>query len=202
MDAKWLKTQFDNNPSKTKTGLASVLGLEPPAISKILKGQRQIKAQEYIQMCAFFGLENDTNKLKPELDAYTLKPVANSPVFGEPSVENNDDQWRIPAKILNKRTSAPPDQIKIFENTEHLMEPDFRQGEHVLVDMSDKKPSPPGVFLVSDGLGYMVRYCEFIPKSNPPEIKISARHRDFVAQTVDLNDIDLLGRVIAKLQMI
>lgn len=44
------------HPKKTKAQLARLLGLEPPAVSKILAGTRQIKAQEYMKMREFFCL--------------------------------------------------------------------------------------------------------------------------------------------------
>ena len=80
------------------------------------------------------------------------------------------------------------------------MEPDYKRGEHVLIDMSDKKPSPPGAFIISDGFGVMLRNCEFVPHSNPPEIRISASKPSFQTQALRRDDFDIIGRVIAKLQ--
>ncbi len=81
-----------------------------------------------------------------------------------------DFDWVLPANILNARTQASPDKIKIFQVRERAMEPDFKEGEYVLVDLSDTKPSPPGVFLVSDGFGHMLRNCAFVPKSSPAAV--------------------------------
>ncbi len=113
-----------------------------------------------------------------------------------------DAEWVIPASILNARTQAPSDKIKIFQVRENAMEPDFKQGEYVLVDLSDKKPSPPGVFLVSDGFGNMLRDCAFVPKVSPPAVRISAKKEGFLTQTLKLDDFLITGRVIAKLLML
>lgn len=80
------------------------------------------------------------------------------------------------------------------------MEPDFKRGEHVLVNLSDKKPSPPGTFVVSDGFGYLVRQCEVIPGSKPVDIKVSALNSSFNPQKLRLSEFEIIGRVIAKLQ--
>jgi hypothetical protein len=203
MDSQWLKTQFSVHPDKTKADLAKALGLEAPAISKILGGARQIKAQEYLSMRRFFGLPVDgETAVKPSSSAYTIEPLENNPGLGEEPHRPQDDEWVIPANILNTRTQAPQEKIKKFQVRESAMEPDFKQGEHVLVDLTDQNPSPPGVFVVSDGFGYMVRRCEFIPKTNPPEIKISAKSNGFHSQTLKLGDFTIIGRVIAKLQML
>lgn len=203
MDAFWLNTQFEQNPHRTKAGLAGKLGLEPPAISKILNGTRQIKAQEYILMREYFGLgEYNEQDVQYDQSTYTLGPLNDTPTLNEISNPGQNSEWVLPANILNQRTKAPPNLIKIFEVKESVMEPDFKQGESVLVDLSDQNPSPPGTFILFDGFGYMLRSCEFVPKSNPPEIKISAAKQGFQAQTLKENDVEIIGRVIAKLQML
>ena len=202
MDFQWLKRQFDHNPDKSKAGLARALQLEPPAISKILNGARQIKAQEYNLMRQYFGLPIDGERAAtlPE-NSYRLDMLAGSEqALKERDHDNRDDSWIIPAEILSARTQAPPDKIKIYSVKENLMEPDYRRGEHVLIDMSDKVPSPPGAFIISDGFGVMLRNCEYLPHSDPAEIRISASTPTFQTQTLRSDDFKVLGRVIAKLQ--
>lgn len=80
------------------------------------------------------------------------------------------------------------------------MTPDFTPGEQVLVDLTDRSPSPPGVFIVSDGLGYLIRQCEYLPGSKPPQIKLSPVNPKFEPSIVELKKTDIAGRVIAKLQ--
>ncbi|NCT41538.1 MAG: hypothetical protein GW778_07760 [Alphaproteobacteria bacterium] len=150
MDSMWLKKQFKNNPDKSKAGLARALRLEPPAISKILSGTRQIKAHEYNQMRLYFELpvDGERSNALPK-NAYRLDILAgNDQMLKEPDEELRQDSWVIPAEILSARTQAPPNQIKIFTVKETLMEPDFRRGGHVLVDLSDTLPSPPGTFII------------------------------------------------------
>jgi len=202
MDAKWLKMQFDLNPDMVKSDLAEQLGLEPPAISKILKGTRQIKAQEYAQMRAFFGFPSIEAGDPVYTSGYRLGELANGNAMEEEHVFAQEEDWVIPQKIINKRTSATADQIKIFENKEPLMAPEFALGAHVVVDLSDAQPSPPGVFVIYDGMGHMLRHCEFVANSSPQEITISAHCSNFTEQRLFLDDVTIVGRVIAKLQML
>ncbi len=199
MDGKWLKTQFDAHPDKTKRGLAKTLGLEPPAISKILAGTREIKAREYKCMREYFGLPIDGDRATAPPTGYVLKPLNNTlqEPLGQPREQDN---WIMPASILAAHTQSPPEQIKIFSISENAMAPDFLRGEQVLVDLSDKKPSPPGAFIISDGLSQIIRQCEIVPHSAPPQIKISARREQYESYTVSLDDPTIIGRVIAKLQ--
>lgn len=198
MDSQWLKAQFQIHPNKTKAQLARALGLEPPAVSKILAGTRQIKAQEYIKMREFFGMGGDPSFGTKRSDAYILEPLKS----GISERESGEGEWAIPASILNQRTNAEPDQVKIFLIEENVMEPNLKKGEHVIVDLSDTKPSPPGMFVISDGFGFMARHCAFKHGSQPPEVKISAMQEHFEPQMLAFADIEIFGRIIAKMQWI
>ena len=203
MDSQWLKRQFDYNPKKSKAGLARLLKLEPPAISKILNGTRQIKAQEYNLMRQYFGLPIDGQAPANNTpnNTYRLGMLAGeNNTLHESINEPDEDSWIIPAEILSTRTQTPPNQIKIFTVQESLMEPDFKRGEHVLIDLSDKTPSPPGCFIISDGFGIMLRNCEYVPNSDPAEIRVAAINTSFQTQTLQKDDFKIIGRVIAKLQ--
>ncbi len=201
MDTEWLKTQFRLHPDKTKADLAKALGLEPPAISKILSGRRQIKAHEYVAMRAFFGMPTEGARavVSPSGRNYVIPPLGQE-AFEDKAPEGGDDAWVMPASLFESRTKAPPDQIRIFTVQEDAMTPDLQQGERVLVDLSDTKPSPAGVFVVSDGLGQIIRQCEYVPHSEPPAIKLSARNSKYEPYTIPLAKAQIIGRVLAKLQ--
>jgi transcriptional regulator with XRE-family HTH domain len=193
MDAQWLQTQFSLNPDKSKAGLAEAMGLEPPAISKILKGTRQIKAQEYILMRGYFGLPNDGHAAIASAPAYTL-PSNAVPMFADG--DTPPGEWMMPEDFAS---TASPEKMRVFQVRDQFMEPEFKQGERVLVDTADK--TPPGVFVLSDGYSTMLRHCEATAKSNPVKIKISAR-KNFQTQTLQDGEFLILGRVIARLNML
>lgn len=199
MDSEWLKLQFRLHPGRNKAGLAEALGLGAPAVSKILSGGRQIKAAEYIAMRRYFGLPVDGDRAaRPAPDHYVLAPL---PAAGMKEKQSpTEDSWTIPARLLKPHTAAAPEQIRIFTVQEADMAPDFMPGEHVLVNMADVMPSPPGVFIVSDGMGHIIRRCEYVPHSNPALVKLSAASGKYDSHTLPLKDAGLVGRLIAKLQ--
>ncbi|MEZ5814790.1 MAG: hypothetical protein R3E13_08785 [Alphaproteobacteria bacterium] len=201
MNAQWLKTQFKLHPDKTKADLVRALDLEPPAISKILSGGRQIKATEYVLMRTFFGLPSDGQHAVTgrALDAYIVDPL--NPKKGlEDREGGTQSQWVIPAQIVQKNTQAPSEHIKSFRVEDNMMAPEFNCDEHVLVDLSNREPSPPGTFIVSDGFGFMLRHCELIPNSDPARVKLTALKESFQPQQLTLDEFQIIGRVLAKLQ--
>jgi plasmid maintenance system antidote protein VapI len=155
MDSQWLKIQFDLNPDKTKAGLAKAIGLQPPAVSKILKGTRQIKAHEYMRMREYFELSSDTLS-RPQKSLNNHQAISHPNSHAQDGFEEmagivSSAEWVLPAGILSKKARGLPEQIKIFEIHESIMEPDFSSGEKVLVDLSDCKPSLRAPYIVSDG---------------------------------------------------
>ncbi len=200
MNAEWLKEQFDLNPEKSKSGLARAIGLDAPAISKILAGARQIKAHEYLSMRQYFGLSTEhLQETTSNQNQYVLTPLKQDNGFNEKTVPDNAE-WTIPQNIIKHKTNAHPSYLKTFTVEENTMEPDFKDGDVAIVDLTDKKPTPPGVFVVSDGFGYMLRQCEYIANSKPAKIKISANNKNFHPQILKESEFMVIGRIIGKVQ--
>lgn len=209
MDSEWLKTQFRLHPERTKAELAQALGIGAPGISKILAGTRQIKAHEYVAMRRFFGLPTDGERAVSAGGAragghYVLSPLA--PALHDRERGDGDDAedpaeaWMMPAGLLKSRTRAAPDKIRIFPVQETAMMPDLSPGEQVLVDLSDTRPSPPGLFVVSDGMGHIIRSCAHVPHSSPPAVRLSASDPKYEAYTLPLDRAGIIGRIIARLE--
>jgi plasmid maintenance system antidote protein VapI len=201
MDNQWLEAQFHLNPGKSKAALARVLNLEPSAISKMLNGTRQIKASEYIGMRKFFGMatESGSNVSNTER-TYSVRPLSSAMQEGYQHQEQ--DAWVMPASFFEKHTQTPPDNIKFFEATDKAMMPELDAGHYVLVDLSDTKPSPAGLFVLNDGVGTIIRHCEFIPQSSPLKLRVAAHNSSFRSYQVGYDSTEIIGRVVAKLEWI
>lgn len=195
MDNEWLRRQFREHPDKSKAALAEALGLDRPAISKILAGTRQIKAAEYAGMRRFFGLPVDgEGAARP--GGVVVRPLG----LAEEGSDAEAARWILPASLLASRTKEAPRDIRLFTVPDDAMTPELARGETVLVDMADTVPSPPGLFVLSDGMGSVIRRCAPVPRSQPPQVRISAASPHYEAYTQPLRDAAIAGRVIAKLQ--
>lgn len=51
----WIKTALSKNPAKTQAGLARALGRDPAAVSRLLQGGRQIRADELGTIIRYLG---------------------------------------------------------------------------------------------------------------------------------------------------
>lgn len=200
MDAEWLRLQFKLYPEKSKADLAAALGLDRPAISKILAGTRQIKATEYAGMRRFFDLPVDGERATTRGNRYVLEPLVTDGMADHGGADGDSGQWVMPASLFANRTRGPAAQIRVFTVSDKAMIPDLMPGENVLVDMADTTPSPPGFFLLSDGVGHIIRQCAIIPGSRPALLRLTALNGAYEAYELPMSAHPLSGRVIAKLQ--
>ena len=197
MDALWLQTQFEKNPSKSKAELARALGLEPPAISKIIGGARQIKAQEYMQMRRFFGLPLDGDAAA-SIPLRATHSQGLSDRCGGSGFEHNFPETR-PLPTSPKHLS---EQLRVFRVEEDVMEPEYARGDHVLVDTTSKNLDEGGVFILCDGFSYMIRECSYGKGAQKGKIRISARQPGFQSQTLSTADFLIIGRVVGKVDWV
>jgi hypothetical protein len=68
----------------------------------------------------------------------------------------------------------------------------FRPGDRVLVDTKSVLPSPPGVFLIFDGVGMSLAKLVVTPGSKTPEVNGTSAAGDFKAA---LGKLRIIGRV-------
>lgn len=106
--------------------------------------------------------------------------------------------WTVPQDFMRAQTTASPQSVRIIRIYGDSMEPMFRPGDRVLVDMSDTSPSPPGIFVLWDGLGIVVKRVEFVPYSDPPSLKLISINEAYGTYTRPLEGTRINGRVIAK----
>jgi phage repressor protein C with HTH and peptisase S24 domain len=109
-------------------------------------------------------------------------------------------EWQLPTNVIRGQTTAPTSALKIITVYGDSQVPDFNPGERVLVDTSDRVPSPPGVFAIWDGVGLVIKRIEVIPYSEPPRVRLISRNKEYEAYERHLSEVHINGRVIGKWQ--
>lgn len=160
MDAKWLKDQFSRT-GKSQAALARYLGLEPPMVSKMVKGTRKVQAVEVDQIRAFFEVAPDAwaarestpqNSNTPNatiLDANITPPLRSEmprdvPVLGTVSGGRGGLQMNGEAVDWVRRPPRLVGRADVFGvYVEDLsMVPAFKPGALVIVEKA--RPPAPG----------------------------------------------------------
>jgi AcrR family transcriptional regulator len=106
--------------------------------------------------------------------------------------------WQIPNEIVRGYTTAPAAELRIITVLGDSMEPTLLPGQRVLVDTGDRRPSPPGVFVVWDGLGLVVKRVQLLPHTDPPRVKITSDNQNYEPYERTLDEAYIQGRVIGQ----
>jgi phage repressor protein C with HTH and peptisase S24 domain len=108
------------------------------------------------------------------------------------------DIWQIPTAIIRGYSTAPASDLRIITVMGDSMEPALQPGRRVLVDTGDRTPSPPGIFVVWDGLGLVVKRVQMLPHSEPPRVRISSDNEKYIPYERTIDEAYIQGRVIGQ----
>ena len=116
---------------------------------------------------------------------------------GEP--EKVVSRWQMPSAIVSAQTTTASSNLKIITVYGDSMVPDFMPGERVLVDIGDRTPSPPGVFVLFDGVGLVIKRVELISSKNEShQVRLIPRNSQYSTYDRPLSEVAINGRVIGK----
>lgn len=101
-----------------------------------------------------------------------------------------------PTASFREAYGINPGRVRIIPVRGTSMEPELWAGQRVMVDIEDKTPSPPGIFVVWDGLGLVLKFVEVIANSEPVRVRISSAHKAFQPYERNLDEAHINGRVI------
>ena len=107
-------------------------------------------------------------------------------------------QWRVPSEVVRFYSTAPADELRIITVMGDSMEPTLQAGQRVLVDTGDRIPSPPGIFVVWDGLGLVVKRVQALAHTDPMRVKITSDNANYEAYERTLAEAYIQGRVIGQ----
>jgi phage repressor protein C with HTH and peptisase S24 domain len=101
-----------------------------------------------------------------------------------------------PANSFREAYGIQPKRIRIIPVRGTSMEPELWSGQRVMVDVQDKIPSPPGIFVLWDGLGLVLKYVEVIAGTEPLQVRISSAHPAFKPYDRMVDEARINGRVV------
>lgn len=122
------------------------------------------------------------------------------------SVKNH---WHIPNDFLAE-VRAKAEDVRIVEvigdsgyDPAHPSAPgSLLPGDRLMVVVSDRKPSPPGPFLVWDGLGLVVKLVDYIGDVDPPRYRLSSRNPAYQPYEVTVEEAHIVGRIRGRFEVI
>lgn len=115
-------------------------------------------------------------------------------------VEQVRATWQLPRDLLRSYSSSPAEHIKIATIIGDSMEPTLMAATKVMIDTQDKRPSPPGIFYVWDGVGLVCKRVEIVPGTDPLRVRLISDNTRYTAYEINLEDAQIQGRVMGRWQ--
>ncbi len=117
-------------------------------------------------------------------------------------------EWGLPPSLLAD-LRAESEEVKIVEvSGDSGYDPSnpgapgsIYPGDRVICIVTDRRPSPPGPFLVWDGIGLVVKLVEIVPRSDPPRIRLSSRNPNYSPYEATDGEAYILGRVKGRVEI-
>jgi phage repressor protein C with HTH and peptisase S24 domain len=104
--------------------------------------------------------------------------------------------WYLPTGLLQHELRARSGDVRLMSVRGDSMWPTLGDGDRILVDLSHKAPSPPGIFVLWDGFGLVTKRVDRIPGGEQPRIRLVSDNDAYPAYDCDVQDINVIGRVI------
>lgn len=141
----------------------------------------------------------------PRLTVREYDVGASAGYGSEPPILNGDGEtpvlaeWSLPEDLVRAHTT-PGRHLALIRVEGNSMEPEYHPGDRVLVDLSRRKPSPPGEFVIWDGMGLVLKRVELVPNVEPKRIRLMSINPGYTPYEVDLDEHTIVARVIGKWQ--
>ena len=96
---------------------------------------------------------------------------------------------------IRDRLKAAPSMLRVMTVQGDSMIPTLEDGDVILVDLNQRSPNPPGVFVLHDGIGLVAKRLEHIPLSDPPRVRIISDNLRYNTYDGTADEVNIIGRV-------
>lgn len=129
---------------------------------------------------------------------------------GFTTTRDSDGELRILDEVVKDRWLIPPSYMRdlgvsqsrafVVEIKGDSMSPTLESGDRVMVDMSDRIPSPPGVFVLWDGYSMVAKRLDHVHGTDEPRLSIMSDNPKHKAYEQPLDEVNVVGRVVWRAQ--
>ena len=96
---------------------------------------------------------------------------------------------------IKRDLKADPANLRIMHVEGDSMVPTLHDGDLVLVDLARRAPTPPGMFVLHDGMGLVAKRLEHIPNSDPPQVRIISDNPLYKPFSGRGDELNIVGRI-------
>jgi phage repressor protein C with HTH and peptisase S24 domain len=109
------------------------------------------------------------------------------------SDEREDKPFFFRRSWVRDKLHVSTNDLRVVDVRGDSMLPTLSGGDVVLVNLKDRAPTPPGIFVLFDGLGLVLKRLEF---HNPEAVQIISDNPQYAPYTRAMKEINIIGRVV------
>ncbi len=110
-------------------------------------------------------------------------------------------RWHWPENMIRHEAGAEPGNLRILRVRGNSMEPELRDGDRIVVDVSRRLPATGETFVLWDGIGLVVKHVEVVrgdavDDDEPPRLRLISANPDYAPYSCLAQDAHILGKVV------
>jgi phage repressor protein C with HTH and peptisase S24 domain len=132
-------------------------------------------------------------------DFVAIQYASARPSMGGGAIAEDEDRtgrnFHFRRAWIRDSLKAAPSLLRVMTVQGDSMTPTLNDGDVVLVDMNQRNPIPPGVFVLHDGMGLVAKRLEHVPMSDPPRVRIISDNDRYTPYDCTADEVNIIGRV-------
>lgn len=136
---------------------------------------------------------------RPDDEFIAIAHAAARPSMGGGAIVEDESRpgrdYHFRRSWIRDKLRAAPSMLRVLQVEGDSMLPTLEDGDTVLVDMNQRTPTPPGVFVLHDGMGLVAKRLEHIPMSDPPRLRIISDNPHYTPYECMAEEVNVVGRI-------
>jgi phage repressor protein C with HTH and peptisase S24 domain len=172
---------------------------EHPNLERLEHVAKVLKVERRWLMHGLGDVEGEAPILENAEEAFVaISSVAvTASMGGGALVEAEEDgrPYHFQRSWIRHKLRAKPADLRIMHVEGDSMMPTLHHGDIVLVDLARRAPTPPGIFVLHDGMGLVAKRLDHIPNSEPPRVRIISDNPLYSPYEGTAEEVNIIGRI-------
>ena len=144
-------------------------------------------------------MANMASSTRASITFMNITPSAGGNVLNDGvdrSRAGNNDSFAMPVEMLRKITPTPSAGLRLITISGDSMLPMLKHGDVVMVDCTQTQPSPPGIFIIDDGVGLVAKRLDLVPATQPQMLRLTSENGVYTNYQRRIDEVHIIGRVV------
>lgn len=173
---------------------------ENPNLEKLNRVARVIRVDRNWLLHGMGDLEGESPIIEDPTEAFVAIPsvkVTASMGGGNIAVDEieNGKPYHFQRSWILRDLKASPSDLRIMHVEGDSMMPTLHSGDVVLVDLARRSPTPPGIFVLFDGMGLVAKRLEHVPNNDPPKVRVISDNAFYSPYERTADEVNIVGRI-------